>query len=128
MPAQGRTHPTIGFLSTYSIYEGTTIDSYTHTLLRGVRAAAREHGCNLLAGCGISLPGTPRASRTVWHIPGPGVDFVPIGPWNCDGLVIQPDDLSETQFEHLEDLAISGYPFVLTTPEKPGQVVAVDNA
>jgi hypothetical protein len=27
--------PTIGFLSTWSVYEGTTIDNYTHALLRG---------------------------------------------------------------------------------------------
>ena len=128
MPVLGRTHPTIGFLSTWSVYEGTTIDSYTHTLLRGVRAAAREHGCNLLAGCGISLPGSPRGSRTVWTAPGPGVDFVPVGPWNTDALLVIPDDLSEAQFDQLQDLIRSGYPVVLTTPEKPGQVVAVDNA
>jgi len=120
--------PTIGFLSTYSIYEGTSIDSYAHALLRGICAAARERDCNLLLGCGISLPGSPRASRTVWAVPGAGGDFVPIGPWNCDGLIIVPDDLSDAQFEYVQALRRSGYPVVLTTTEKPGPVVAVDNA
>ncbi len=122
------TRPTIGFLSTYSVYEGTSIDSYAHALLQGICAAARERDCNLLLGCGISLPGSPRASRTVWAVPGAGVDFVPIGPWNCDGLIIVPDDLSDAQFEYVQALMRSGYPIILTTTEKPGPVVAVDNA
>ena len=123
-----RDRPTIGFLSTWSVYEGTTIDSYTHTLLQGVRAAADERNCNLLIGCGISLPGSPRGSRTAWAVPGTGVDFIPVGPWNCDGLIVIPDDFSDTQFEYIQDLTRAGYPIIFTTAEKPGQVVAVDNA
>ena len=119
---------TIGFLSTWSVYEGTTIDSYTHTLLQGIYAATREQDCNLLIGCGVSLPGNPRGSRTAWAAPGSGVDFVPVGPWNADGLIIIPDDLSDPQFEYVQDLSRSGYPIVLTTAEKPGPLVAVDNA
>lgn len=119
---------TIGFLSTWSVYEGTTIDSYTHTLLQGIYSAARQQDCNLLIGCGISLPGNPRGSRTAWAAPGSGVDFVPVGPWNSDGLIIIPDDLSDSQFEYVQDLIRSGYPIVLTTAEKPGPLVAVDNA
>ncbi|MEJ2653611.1 MAG: substrate-binding domain-containing protein [Gammaproteobacteria bacterium] len=120
--------PTIGFLSTWSVYQGTTIDGYTHTLLQGICAAARERDCNLLLGCGIGLPASPRESRTVWAVPGPGVDFVPVGPWNADGLIVIPDDLSDAQFEYVQDLIRSGYPVVLTTAEKPGPLVAVDNA
>ncbi|MCX7680528.1 MAG: substrate-binding domain-containing protein, partial [Anaerolineae bacterium] len=82
----------------------------------------------LLLGCGISLPGSPRASRTVWAVPGAGADFIPIGPWNADGLIIVPDDLSDAQFEYVQALMRSGYPVILTTTEKPGPVVAVDNA
>jgi DNA-binding LacI/PurR family transcriptional regulator len=43
-------------------------------------------------------------------------------------LIIIPDDLSNTQFEYVQDLIHSGYPIVLTTAEKPGPLVAVDNA
>lgn len=120
--------PTIGFLSTWSVYEGTAIDGYTHTLFQGICAAAREHDCNLLLGCGMSLPASPRASRTVWAVPGPGVDFCPVGPWNADGLIVIPDDLSDEQFDYVQDLIRSGYPVILTTAEKPGPLVAVDNA
>jgi hypothetical protein len=89
--------PIVGFLCTWSVYQGTTIDGYTHTLLQGICAAARERDCNLLLGCGIGLPASPRESRTVWAVPGPGVDFVPVGPWNADALIIIPDDLSDEQ-------------------------------
>ncbi len=128
MHQKARARPTIGFLSTWSVYEGTTIDSYTHVLLQGICVAACEHDCNLLLGCGISLPASPRESRTVWPVPGAGMDFVPVGPWNTDGLIVIPDDLSDVQFEYVQDLVRSGYPVILTTAEKPGPLVAVDNA
>jgi signal transduction histidine kinase/DNA-binding LacI/PurR family transcriptional regulator/DNA-binding response OmpR family regulator len=119
---------TIGFLSTWSVYEGTTIDDYTHAFIQGVCAAAGENDVNLLIGCGISLPGSPLASRTAWSVSEPKADFIPIGPWNTDALIIIPDDLSDTQFEYVQDLIRSGFPVVMTTTEKPGPLVAVDNA
>jgi len=119
--------PTIGFLSTWSVYEGTAIDGYTHTLLRGMCAAAADLQANLLIGCGISLPGSPRGSRTVWPVPSERADFVPVGPWNCDGLVIIPDDLSDEQYDYVQDLIRSGFPILLTTAEKSGPLIAVDN-
>ena len=128
MSGSVRARPTIGFISTWSVYEGTTMDNYTNTLLQGISAAAREQDCNLLIGCGISLPGSPRASRTAWAVPGENVDFVPVGPWNADGLIIIPDDLSDTQFQYIQDLIRADYPVILTTAEKPGPLVAVDNA
>lgn len=128
MSQKVRARPTIGFISTWSVYEGTTIDNYTHILLQGICAGAREVDCNLLIGCGISLPGSPRASRTAWAVPGENVDFVPVGPWNADGLIIIPDDLSDAQFEYIQDLIRSKYPVILTTAEKPGPLVAADNA
>lgn len=126
--------PTIGFLSTWSVYQGATIDGYTHTLLQGISAAARERGCNLLLGCGISLPGSSRASRTAWSVSDTNADFIPLGPWNADGLIITPDDLSDSQFAYLKDLVDAGFPVVMTTAEIPGlvlnnsQMVTVDNA
>ena len=128
MYAKGHMRTRIGFLSTWSVYEGTTIDNYTQALLQGICAAAREQDCNLLIGCGISLPGSPLASRTAWAVPGAYMDFVPVGPWNTDGLIIIPDDFSDSQFDYVQDLSRSGYPIILTTAEKPGPRVAVDNA
>jgi len=50
-----------------------------------------------------------------------------VGPWNTDGLIIVPDDLSEAQAQYVGDLLASGFPVIFTTPEGPGPVVVVDN-
>src|SRR3974377_568154 len=107
--------PTLGFLSTWSVYEGTTINNSPRTLRQGICAAASDRHCNLLLGCGIGLPSTPRGSRTAWATPGPTADFVPIGPWNTDGLIIIPDDFTDAQFKYVQDLIRVGFPVVLAT-------------
>ncbi|PWH13797.1 MAG: ATPase, partial [Anaerolineae bacterium] len=119
---------TIGFISAWPIYQGTTIDRYAQSLIQGISAAAREMGCSLLLGCGFSVTGNDAQRRSFWPVPGPGVDFVPVGPWNTDGLIIVPDELTENQLEYVRDLQVSGFPVVFTTPEGPGPLVKVDNA
>jgi hypothetical protein len=48
---------TIGFISTWPVYQGTTIDRYAHSLLQGISAAAQAFETHLLLGCGFSVPG-----------------------------------------------------------------------
>jgi len=55
------------------------------------------------------------------------VDFVPVGPWNTDGLIIVPDELTNGQLQYVHDLLASGFPIIFTTPEGPGPLVTVDN-
>ena len=122
-------HPlTIGFISTWPVYQGTTIDRYAHSLIQGISAAAHGLGCNLLLGCGFSVTGNSPQRRSFWPVPGPGVDFVPVGPWNTNGLIIVPDELTESQLQYVRDLQASGFPVIFTTPEGPGPLVKVDNA
>ena len=120
--------PIIGFISTWPIYQGMTIDRYAHTLIQGIGAAAGQHGCDLLLGCGFSVSIHSPGQHSFWPVPGPGVDFVPVGPWNTDGLIIIPDELSQEQSQYVGDLRASGFPIIFTTREEPGPVVAVDNA
>src|SRR5258707_4034486 len=119
--------PIIGFISPWPIYQGMTIDRYAHTLIQGLGAAAQQRGCDLLLGCGFSVSGKSPEQPSFWPVPGPAVDFVPVGPWNTDGLIIIPDDLSPEQTQYVGDLLASGFPIIFTTPEGPGPVVAVDN-
>jgi signal transduction histidine kinase/CheY-like chemotaxis protein len=118
---------TIGFISTWPVYQGMTIDRYAHSLIQGISAAAHELECNLLLGCGFSATGNTSLRRSFWPVPGPDVDFVPVGPWNTDGLIIVPDELSEAQLQYVRDLQASGFPIIFTTPEGPGPLVKVDN-
>jgi len=127
MREQTNRKPTIGFISTWPVYQGTTIDRYAHSLIQGISAAANEQGCNLLLGCGFSATGNTSQNRSFWPVPGPDINFVPVGPWNTDGLIIVPDDLNKDQSHYVRDLLASGFPVIFTTPEGPGPVVAVDN-
>src|SRR6266540_1521132 len=123
----GQTRPTIGFISTWPIYQGTTIDRYAHSLIQGISAAANEQGCNLLLGCGFSATGNNPQNPSFWPVPGPNINFVPVGPWNTDGLIIVPDELTKDQNQYVRDLLASGFPVIFTTPEGPGPTVTVDN-
>jgi signal transduction histidine kinase/AraC-like DNA-binding protein len=122
-----RHKPTIGFISTWPVYQGTTIDRYAHSLIQGISAAAHEHACNLLLGCGFSVTGNNPQNPSFWPVPGPNINFVPVGPWNTDGLIIVPDELTKEQSHYVHDLLTSGFPVIFTTPEGPGPIVAVDN-
>ena len=42
MHRQTKHRPTIGFISTWPIYQGTTIDRYAHSLIQGISAAANK--------------------------------------------------------------------------------------
>lgn len=103
------------------------MDHYAHSLIQGINAAARENQCNLLLGCGFSITGKSPQHHSIWSVPGEGIDFVPVGPWNTDGLIIVPDELTETQLHYVRDLLDSGFPVIFTTPEGPGPLVSVDN-
>ena len=61
-------------------------------------------------------------------MPGPNINFVPVGPWNTNGLIIAPDELTKEQSQYVHDLLASRFPVIFTTPEGPGPIVAVDNA
>ncbi|MFZ6031145.1 MAG: substrate-binding domain-containing protein [Chloroflexota bacterium] len=119
---------TLGFIATWPIYQGTTIDRYAHSLIQGIRAAAHQAGCRLLLGCGFNVAGDSAQMRGSWPAAGPNVDFIPVGPWNTDGLIVVPDELTEAQQAYVRDLQASGFPVVFTTPEGPGPLVKVDNA
>ena len=103
------------------------MDRYANSLIQGISAAAKGLGCNLLLGCGFSVTGNSPQRRSFWPVAGPGVDFVPVGPWNTNGLIIVPDELTDEQLQYVRDLLASGFPVIFTTPEGPGPVVAVDN-
>jgi signal transduction histidine kinase/DNA-binding LacI/PurR family transcriptional regulator/AraC-like DNA-binding protein len=121
------TRPVVGFIPTWPVYQGTTIDRHADALLRGIRAAAADEGCDLLLGAGVGLPSADGRWRSVWPVPTPEADLVPIGPWNTHGLIVVPDDLMPAQSRYLQDVAQGGLPVVSTTPEAPWPRVVVDN-
>jgi len=57
--------PAIDFISTWPVYQGTTLDRYAYSLIPGISAAANERGCNLLLDCGFRATGNTPAARSV---------------------------------------------------------------
>ena len=122
----GRRH-TIGVLASWQVYEGAAIGRYLHTLLRGVQAAASDRDCNLLLACGIGAHTYPHTYSSAWPAPAPGAAFVPVGPWNTDGLIVAPHMMSAAQSIYVHELLNAGYPLVFVGPEEPGPAVVADN-
>jgi signal transduction histidine kinase/DNA-binding LacI/PurR family transcriptional regulator/DNA-binding response OmpR family regulator len=127
MGSAGQTPPTIGLISTWPIYQGTTMDRHAQSLVEGICAAAADHHCRLLIGAGVSAMTDRGGWRTAWPAASTGADFVAVGPWNTDGLIVVSDDLSDAQALYTRELQTSGFPVVFTTPEGPGPRVVVDN-
>src|SRR5262249_27203772 len=58
----------------------------------------------------------------------PGADFVPVGPWNTDGLIAVTPLLSEHRSRYLQDLLADGYPVVFINGGENGPAVIPDSA
>ncbi len=112
--------PTIGVLAGWPVFTGTP-DSFLGHVFRGIQAAARDRNCNLLMACGID------SGRPAWPLLSPEVDFVPVGPWNTDGLIIVSPFASEAGECYARDLISSGFPAVFAGDRDAGPAVVADN-
>ncbi len=65
--------PTIGFVCTWPVYQGTTIDRYAYSLIQGIGAAAHQHGYNLLLGCGFGATGNHPPYQRFGPVPRPAL-------------------------------------------------------
>ena len=114
------TRPTIGVLAGWPVFTGTP-DSFLGHVFRGIQAAAHDRNCNLLMACGID-PGRP-----AWPLLSPEVDFVPVGPWNTNGLIIVSPFASEAGEHYAQDLISSGFPAIFAGDRDTGPAVVADN-
>jgi len=123
--------PTIGVLAGWHAYEGT-LHSFLGQVFRGILAAARDRECNLLLACGVG-PGEVGVGRPAWPVLSPETDFVPVGPWNSDGLIAVPPFTfgTETQpawgYRTIQDWIDRGLPVVFAGSGKRGPAVVPDN-
>jgi signal transduction histidine kinase/DNA-binding LacI/PurR family transcriptional regulator/AraC-like DNA-binding protein/response regulator of citrate/malate metabolism len=118
-----RSQPTIGVLAGWNVYGGN-LDSYLDPVLRGIQAAAAQQGCNLLLACGMSTQSTIQPAWPEWR---PDVDFLPVGPWNTDGLIAILPLAGLWQTSYFQDLAARGFPIVYAGAGLPGSAVVADN-
>jgi diguanylate cyclase (GGDEF)-like protein len=120
--------PTIGILPGWSAITGQTADHYLASVLEGIQSAARIRGCHLLLAWGLGRVSDPSARHTAWPVVAPDSDFVPVGPWNTDGLIVFAPLLHESRSRYLDGLSSDGFPILFIASGESGPMVVVDNA
>ncbi len=125
---QRRELPTIGVLAGWQYYWTATPLSYLDPIYRGVRLAAQELNCNLLLGCGMGPSALSSESpRPAWPDVSNQSDFVPIGPWNTNGLIIVNPLLAEARSQYIQGVIASGHPVMFIGSGEKGPTILADN-
>lgn len=120
--------PVIGVLPGWQAYSGILFDSFMAPVIYGIRAACKMLGCDLLLGLGMNPPtDSSTNNRPAWPFYSPNVDYIPIGPDNCDGLIIMPPISNPIGMSYFQKLLEKNYPLVFAGDWFPGPGVLVDN-
>ncbi|HMN58963.1 MAG TPA: hypothetical protein PJ988_01285, partial [Anaerolinea sp.] len=119
---------TIGVLTGWQVYAGT-LHNFLDYVFRGIKAAAHDLNCNLMIGCGVGRPFPSGPGRPAIPFSAPYGDFIPVGPWNSDGLIVVTPlgFYREHEADYFDQLVREGYPLVYAGVARPGPVVEVDN-
>lgn len=121
--------PTIGVLVGWHVYWTPTPYSYLNAIFRGIEAAVRDRGCNLLLAYGMGAPPNPGdALHPAWPTLDRDADFTPVGPWNTDGLIVINPLISETRSRYIHNVIESGHPVVFVAKGEGEPEVVADNA
>ena len=121
--------PTIGVLAGWQFYRTATNLSYLAPVFRGISRAAQDLECNLLLGCGIGPSASPSDPlRPAWPVPLPEVDFVPIGPWNTDAILVANPLHTEARSNYIQGLIAAGHPILFIGSGEKGPTIGADNA
>lgn len=121
--------PTIGVLAGWQFYRTATNLSYLGPVFRGISRAAQDLNCNLLLGCGMGPSASPSDPlRPAWPIPTPDVDFVPVGPWNTDGLLVANPLHTPSRSDYIQTLIRSDHPVLFIGSGENGPTIVADNA
>lgn len=115
-----------GNLPGYQDYEGTSITDYLLNLIQGALAAARDVDCNVLVGCGMGHTYQMGRPFPAWYTGESNTTFVPLGPWNTDGLIVIPPLLNDGRSHQLAELRQQGFPVVFTGTGEPAPLVMTD--
>jgi diguanylate cyclase (GGDEF)-like protein len=119
---------TIGVLIGFQMYEGSFPNPFVSPMLRGVQTALREKGINLLVGCGISRGLTrQRSYYPAWPEQFQTADFVPVGPWNTDGLLILNPLRFQEQLSYIQELKEKKFPVLFVGTGSGTPMIMVDN-
>ena len=122
-----RDRPTIGVLAGWSTLEGTTPDHYRASIERGIQSAAANRKCNLFTSWGTRRIYGMNRAHPAWPVVSPEADFVPVGPWNTDGLIVFTPILEKSQSTYLQNLISEGFPVLFIATGENGPTISVNN-
>src|SRR5258708_22987569 len=128
MPSLKRSLPTIGILPGWAVMEGKLPDRYLAAVLRSIQAGAREGGCYLLLAWGLGRVTNVTGLHPAWPVASPDADFVPIGPWNTDGLIVFAPLRHAGHSRYLQTLSEAGFPVLFIATGERDPMVSADNA
>jgi hypothetical protein len=122
-----RDRPTIGVLAGWSTIEGSTPDHYRLSIIQGIQSAARSRRCHLLLSWGIRRVTDVSQIYPAWPVVAPESDFVPVGPWNTDGLIVFTPLASESRSLYVQQLIAKGHPIIFIATGEQGPTISVNN-
>jgi len=109
--ASKRRH-TVGILLDSHIYTGMYPSWFYSPIIHGVQSAAYEHDVNLLVACGILDETSANRYRLAWPTLDENMDFVPVGPWNTDGLLVFSPLRTEKRTQYIRELRERKFPML----------------
>ncbi len=126
--APKRERPTIGVIAGWQFYERTTPNWFLEPLFLGIGSSARALGCDVLLACGVGSPvDDPASAHPAWPFASADTDFVPVGPWNTDGLLFISPLRSELRRAYARQLQADGFPVVFVGTGDGTPTVVADN-
>ena len=118
---------TIGMLPGWPVYGSIFLDRFLQYVIGGVRAAALDRGCNLIVACGVSRTPGMRSLHTAWPVLSPDCDYVPLGHWNTDGLIVAAPLRSEERSQYLRKVIDDAFPIVFIGSGEGNPSIVMDN-
>ncbi len=120
--------PTIGILAGWSTLEGTAPDYYRAAIIRGIQSAARIRRCHLMLSWGMArITETADNIYPAWPEVCPEADFLPVGPWNTDGLIVFNPLRSDERSAYIQQLMLAGHPVMFIAAGERGPTITVDS-
>jgi diguanylate cyclase (GGDEF)-like protein len=123
-------HPgriTVGVIIGYHIYEGSHPVPFVVPLIHGFQTAAEDKNINLMVACGVARGIGSSRHRPAWPDINPDTDFLPVGPWNTDGLIFLGPLRSENRIRYVRRLAEEGFPILNLGGDAGKPSIVVDN-